>query len=154
MCEMHRRRARVHGDPTISLLNRSHDGVCTVEGCGEPYGAAGLCDKHYQRRRKTGRLDNDRDLTLDERFWSRVVEGPGGCWLWIGYLDKDGYGVFHLGHSQPVRAHRWSYEQMVGPIPDGLAIDHLCRIVACVNPYHLDPVTTAVNNERRDLANR
>lgn len=80
-----------------------------------------------------------------QRFWSKV-KFTDTCWLWIGALDK-GYGRFGAGgrYGKVVRAPRWAYEFCVGPIPRGLTIDHLCRIPACVNPDHLEPVTMRVN---------
>ena len=63
------------------------------------------------------------------------------CWLWAGNIDpSNGYGRF----SQ-TKAHRLVYEALVGEIPEGLDLDHLCRIRACVNPEHLEPVTRKVN---------
>ena len=84
-----------------------------------------------------------------ERFWS-FVESPAGtdCWLWTGSKDADGYGLFAVqrdNRRRSYRAHRWSYEYMVDEIPDGLQLDHLCRVRNCVNPAHLDPVTPWVN---------
>lgn len=74
-------------------------------------------------------------------FWSRVDRsGPSGCWLWIGEINAAGYGVFRKR-----RAHRWSYESSVGPIPAELVLDHLCRVRHCVNPAHLEPVTIGDN---------
>ena len=59
-------------------------------------------------------------------------------------MDAYGYGVFcHNGLT--LKAHRYSYEELIGPIPEGLVIDHLCRDRACVNPYHLEPVTSREN---------
>ena len=80
-----------------------------------------------------------------ERFLSKVNKTES-CWLWTGYIDKKGYGIFKL--DKPKRAHRVSYELFVGPIPDGLVIDHLCRVRNCVNPEHLEPVTTKINSIR------
>ena len=65
------------------------------------------------------------------------------CWVWQAET-WDGYGYFHLHHHQ-VKAHRWVYEHMMGPIPAGLELDHLCRNRSCVNPAHLEPVTHRVN---------
>lgn len=87
---------------------------------------------------------------LSERLWSRVVEVEGGCWEYRGRLRSDGYGVIGAGGrgGRTLRTHRVAYELMVGPIPDGLQIDHLCRNRACCNPYHLDPVPGAENSRR------
>lgn len=78
------------------------------------------------------------------RFQSKVVQGDG-CWTWAGTIDQDGYGSFSLGSRGHRRAHRLSYEHFVGPIPEGLTIDHLCRNRACVNPAHMEPVTNREN---------
>ena len=83
-----------------------------------------------------------------DRFWSFVQKDDAGCWLWTGgSFSSNGYGRFwYLGTK--VQAHRWSYEQFVGPIPDGLEVDHLCRVRHCVNPKHLEPVTKEENMRR------
>lgn len=84
---------------------------------------------------------------LLRRFWSKVIAMPSGCWEWQATKTRGGYGQFNLS-SKRFQAHRFSYELLIGPIPDGLTIDHLCRNPACVNPAHLEPVTLA-ENERR-----
>ena len=87
--------------------------------------------------------------TVDDRFWSKVRQAPSGCWIWTRALDKKGYGRFAVSKRHIVLAHRWAYEALVAPIPDGLVLDHLCRVHACVNPFEcLDPVTQAVNLAR------
>ena len=84
-----------------------------------------------------------------DRFWARV-DKSGECWLWTAYRRSDGYGQFRIG-VRVVRAHRYAYELLVGPIPEGLILDHLCRVRNCVNPAHLEPVTQG-ENVRRGLA--
>lgn len=77
----------------------------------------------------------------------RSIEESDGCWLWTG-ATSSGYGVMkRVGRSMYV--HRALYELLVGPIPDGLHIDHLCRTTQCCNPAHLEPVTPQENNRRR-----
>lgn len=73
------------------------------------------------------------------------------CWNWAGCLDRNGYGK--VGRAGRIMAaHRVMYEALVGVIPDGLEIDHLCRNTRCVNPQHLEPVTRAENQRRRAAA--
>ena len=77
------------------------------------------------------------------------IDASGDCWEWTGALDGRGYGQTYIpGLYQPRRAHRVVYELLVGPIPDGLVIDHLCRNPSCVNPDHVEPVTQGTNIRR------
>lgn len=83
--------------------------------------------------------------TLEARFWAKVERrGPDDCWLWTAGLNN-GYGTIYGGRRSPLRAHRVAYELLVGPIPDGLTLDHLCRNRRCVNPAHLEPVSNREN---------
>lgn len=88
--------------------------------------------------------------TNDARFLERVSESPSGCWLWNGATSPKGYGQFRftVGRGTPGRAHRWAYTRWVGLIPEGLTLDHLCRVRRCVNPAHLEPATIAENVHR------
>jgi HNH endonuclease len=84
-------------------------------------------------------------------FWFHVKppSGIGECWQWFGALDIGGYGKFRDRQAKrSFQAHRYAYEQIIGPIPEGLTLDHLCRNRACVNPYHLEPVTHKINSLR------
>lgn len=92
-------------------------------------------------------------MVIAVNLYARCVESEETfegtpCWLFTGALGNGGYAPQLRIGDRRVLAHRASYEDMVGPIPVGLALDHLCRVRNCVNPYHLDPVTQAVNNRR------
>jgi hypothetical protein len=78
-----------------------------------------------------------------------VPEPNTGCWLWMRSVKNSGYGQYRIG-SRVFLAHRLLYEALIGPIPNGLTIDHLCRTKSCVNPAHMDPVTMGVNALRGD----
>ena len=83
-----------------------------------------------------------------ERFWEKVDKnGPNGCWVWLASLGSTGYGQFEVDYK-PLKAHRFAYILLVGPIPDGLELDHLCRNRPCVNPDHLEAVSHADNVQR------
>lgn len=84
-------------------------------------------------------------------LFERFTVSADGCWEWTGGRDVDGYGrAWVPGLRRITRAHRAFYEVFVGPIPDGLQIDHLCRNRCCVNPGHLEPVTAQENIRRSE----
>ncbi len=91
-------------------------------------------------------------------FLSRIesVSSFSACWIWSGKPNENGYGIFggngYSRRGSSKRAHRRAYELAVGPIPDGLTIDHLCRRRLCVNPLHLEPVTLEENIRRARAA--
>ena len=78
-----------------------------------------------------------------ERFERKFIIAPSGHWIWTASTLPNGYGQMDKKY-----AHRLSYEFYVGPIPEGLVIDHLCRVRNCVNPRHLQPVTQQINMDR------
>lgn len=84
---------------------------------------------------------------LRDRLMAKV-DRTGECWEWTGYRNPQGYGRLHIGADGPFLAHRVSYTVHVGPIPDGLDLDHLCRNPSCANPAHLEPVTRRENSLR------
>lgn len=108
---------------------------------------------------------NKEPPTLAERLWSRIDKsgGPDACWPYTGRLNRYGYGrISHL--DTDLQAHRVAYEELIGPIPDGLVLDHMCHqpevcrdwIVCphrrCCNPVHLMPKTDVENGRRNRWA--
>jgi hypothetical protein len=89
--------------------------------------------------------------TAAQRFWPKVQGGDvTTCWIWTASRTRSGYGRFSISAGKWMTAHRWAYEALIAPVPDGLDLDHLCRTRACINPWHLDPVTRKVNLSRGD----
>lgn len=85
------------------------------------------------------------DPKVVARFLDKVYVDANECWIWQAWCDKpSGYGRFHLD-GRMARAHRVAYQLFVGPIPEGLEVDHLCFVTSCVNPAHLEAVTSHEN---------
>jgi hypothetical protein len=83
--------------------------------------------------------------TLD-RFMAKVYKTET-CWLWTAAKATNGYGMFG-SLNDVTTAHRWAHELFIGPIPEGMDVDHLCRVRECVNPEHLEAVTRIENLRR------
>lgn len=112
------------------------------EGCRDARNA-------YRRERAAAKSKKPRPDRTQERFWSKVSGGDfTACWTWTAYRDPNGYGRFSIGANRMEGAHRVAYRMLIGFIPDGCELDHLCRNRACVNPWHLDPVPHRVNTIR------
>ena len=91
-----------------------------------------------------------------ESFWDNIIAASvDECWMWTGAVDKGGYGRGRIRSSGETSAlaHRQAYHVLRGSIPTGLELDHLCHQTLCVNPWHLEPVTSAVNLSRRSSSN-
>jgi hypothetical protein len=121
--------------------------TCSVPGCDRNWFCRDWCSTHYYRVLAHGVPEPVRP-TPEQRFWSKVQRAAlDDCWLWTAARNPHGYGRVQINGSFH-QAHRISYELTVGPIPDGLSLDHLCRVRNCVNPAHLEPVTNRVNGLR------
>jgi hypothetical protein len=124
-------------------------GFCEC-GCGERTKLAPQTSTRYgwtqgQPQRFINGHNRRSKPTLEGRFWARV-DKSGDCWVWTGGR-RGRYGAFWV-EGQQMGAHRFAYELLVGPIPDGLTLDHLCCNPPCVNPGHLEPVTFRENGLR------
>ena len=82
--------------------------------------------------------------SMEYRFTSKYEVDDNGCHVWQAAKWKTGYPIY-TSKAKMVRAHRYAWEQVNGPIPDGMVIDHLCRVPACVNPEHMEVVTHQEN---------
>lgn len=121
--------------------------ICSFEGCGRKYEARGYCGSHYRHLRNGWPVTKlITDMSASERFW-RKVDKSETCWNWQGSVDGGGYGIFWPDNAKIAKSHRFSYQEIVGPIPKGLHVDHLCKNRKCVRPEHLQTVTQQENNE-------
>jgi hypothetical protein len=125
---------------------------CSIDGCNGRHEARGWCAKHYEQWRIHGDALHADQRSTAARFWSYVDRGdPASCWLWTGLTNDKGYGLLSVD-ARHVRAHRYAYELLVGPIPPGFEVDHVwrrgCRSKSCVNPGHLEAVSKRENTRR------
>lgn len=126
---------------------------CSLDGCETDSFCRGWCQKHYYRWYRHGD-----PLWLppgEESFESRLARNVevGDCWLWTGAIKGHGYGNI-AWQGKWYNAHLWVWRNLVGEVPEGLHLDHLCRIRHCVNPDHLEPVTPKVNSGRGSTASK
>lgn len=158
-CPTHYARVLRHGDAGEAALHHavSYDkATCSAPDCNRRPRSRGYCLVHYKRLRRWGDPEVKRPTRPPmERFLASVVAGSapaerpglGPCHLWTGRRTSTGYGSFSIRKEQFL-AHRWIYAQTVGAVPDGLVLDHLCRVRHCINPQHLEPVTNEENLRR------
>jgi len=96
---------------------------------------------------KAGRLGND--ISSIMLYVDKTKGSP--CWIWWGASLSNGYGKVTVNYKT-LLVHRFVYESLIGPIPEGLQLDHVCENKLCVNPAHLEPVTCKINMERRSAS--
>lgn len=128
--------------------------LCAVPECVGPHSAHGYCSKHAARFKRHGDPlggQQRRSGSLIERALADLDQPAEGCWEWSGKLNDSGYGYFRVGRRIH-RVHIVTYEHFVGPVPEGLELDHLCRNRACARPDHLEAVTHAENIRRAAAA--
>jgi hypothetical protein len=122
--------------------------TCTIAGCEKAARRRGWCTAHYTRWRRHGDPLGGalpRGLDRESYFWAKVEKkGHLGCWVWTGAINPKGYGTFNTGETTTT-AHRYAYELLVGPVPEEMQLDHICRVRACVRPTHLEVVTQSEN---------
>ena len=149
-------------------------GTCSVEGCPRTHHARGYCEMHYRRATRYNRLGGPEperearrlaEVAPIEQLLSRIEIAANGCWLWTGGGLTLGYGEIQVD-GRTVMVHRFAYEFWKEPIPEGLVIDHVCHNAdiscpggycihrRCVNPDHLEAVTTYENLRRGQVRAR
>lgn len=146
LCNRHYLRLKRHGDEQAQLIQRyGPDAECSADDCRRRPIAKGFCKRHYERSAAPPLKPRP---TEAERFWAKVDKSTD-CWLWRGARTKRaegmGYGQFRRQGGAQWTAHRVAWDLVGREIPDGLVLDHLCRVRLCVNPDHLEAVTPYEN---------
>lgn len=149
-CDMHYKRWLKHKDPHYEYVPETKvPEPCSVEGCSRDSLARELCVMHYSRWRTHG----DPSVTLikltqnaEESFRLRT-QWQGKCLVWTG-AKSQGYGSL-VDNGQRIRAHRYAWKRVNGPIPDGMLVDHICHNPSCVNIEHLRLATPSQNAANR-----
>ncbi|HEY5834659.1 HNH endonuclease signature motif containing protein [Streptomyces sp.] len=159
------------GGADTALEARAANPTCADCGTEGPLHARGRCSACYQRRLRALKaagtyqaLNEPRPIV--ERLWEKTTPGWGGCIIWTAGVTPEGYGTIEIRGKgrKALYVHRVAYELMIGPIPEGMHLDHVChnRDLSClgrekclhrrcVNPHHLEPVTPRENQHRSPL---
>lgn len=134
---------------------------CSIPDCDGQAKARGWCWRHLQRWYRHGdalyepppRVFKPKRIrpTWVQRIFA-YVRITDDCWLWLGSTTPQGYARAWSGRGRVEYVHRMVYELCVGPIPDGLTINHLCRVRHCIHPEHLDVVSLQTNVLRSPIA--
>ena len=144
-------------NPCYRKKRRSEESrKCSVSGCEGKWHSQDLCGKHYSEARKLGTLTRKQSRVSSQGSIAKSftrLDGATGCWIWIGHVEEGGYGRFYFTDSTGVpgtlAGHRAVWEEVRGPIPDGMVLDHkVCANKLCCNPDHLEIVTLEENTAR------
>lgn len=119
---------------------------CSVDGCASTSRARGYCNRHYLRAIRHGDPTAGRDVysSPEDAFKART-RWRGDCLEWTGSHNGAGYGEIRVNYKL-IYAHRYAWERVNGPIPEGMVIDHICMNPKCVNMMHLRTATASQNN--------
>jgi hypothetical protein len=127
---------------------------CKILNCKGSVIAFDLCQSHYLRLRKNIPMDTRiKKGPIETRFNDSFEKHESGCWLWIGFLNENGYGLIKNNYKT-LQAHRVSFALKRGPIPKGICVLHKCDTPRCVNPDHLYLGSKQKNNEDMQIRNR
>jgi len=134
-------------------LNPQPEPQCSQDACSNPVLAPGRCSLHQYELYK--QLQPEALKAIEVRLAGKLRAGRNGCWEWTGRVNPDQYGKTDVNFQKGVLVHRWMWMHLVGPIPLGMHLDHLCVNPCCVRPGHLQPVTPEdhedITSERRRL---
>lgn len=128
--------------------------ICSVEGCNQPTKCRGLCCSHYDKMRRHGEAMPPRKVSVnyDEALTNRN-KTVDECLVWTGHINNEGYG--HIkAKGKVTRVHRLAWENVNGPVPEGMILDHICHNRACFNIDHLRLATAYDNQANRSGANK
>lgn len=148
-CYGHYQRLIRYGDPQGKPEPKER-AICSVMECDDPIQARGYCSMHYQRFMTHGDPLIAKRVSFDnpEEAFQYRTERQGECLIWVGSVNSRGYGKITVDGSL-VNAHRYAWERVNGPTPDGMVIDHKCWKPACVEVSHLRLATPGENNSYR-----
>ncbi len=155
-CSMHYATWQRHGDPLAPIQRRlPPDTICSEATCDNRAKRRGMCDMHRRREENHGETTDPRE----RRFWAQVDRrGNDECWLWMGHCQWNGYGQY--GTTGTRLAHRIAYQYLIGPIPEGFVVDHMCHVrdrdcskaIDCPHRRCCNPAHAEIKRQRENIA--